>query len=729
MRLCKAIIPASLLCLLFILTNCSQKGESLIFHIQLESDLRRDEVNLLHLEWVPAEWAGEDGWVFRTCPGDRINNQDVGHHYLTFSNWDEDEIYQFLVYPEENERYQKGKASLKSQEIFLGESDLAYLFHVEAWHYDNIEGRQQGSFGERFQNLNSLSYRKELLYSNNFVVIVPEHLNKLFYIELLPAHRTWASPSGLSWYDNDEDLFGTQANIQDCLDSDINQEVFGTTRLLSLGCEIHPYAAPHECGLEGPEGCNCAGISLYPTITSTATITPTSTSTPTITPTQPTSTPSLTPSPTPTPTLPNTPTLTSTPNYRPVARATFSAPAQCPAAGDPELPDLSGLRSYDAEVLDEIKVFLSAGGSVTELRRELESVVGRDGVVLQDMTRDGVNEVILLRPFLEVLGCQEGGYQQLLRIYPGEPTRPAMKVTIIDLNGNALPEFVIEIQYWGVNDYTLEVRVFEWDGVDFVNRMAKQINHPYFNIGRLYWDPGRALMFNGDLFLRDVDHNGTIELVLSGGVEGGMVSMVSAPQLPEEHTWMWNGFEYTLVDVRFSEPTIKFHAAWLGDLYSLMGEYDRAIAYYQQATFDSELIAWNKLWNEWGIISGNYDPSATKPPQDYDQGHRVSTYARYRMLLVHYLLGNDFAIQTQTDKLEEIGALAYPGYRYVELAAVFQEAYLETGSITQGCLAAQRCADGYADEILWPLGASVYGEVWWGYDAEDICPFTDANRP
>lgn len=444
---------------------------------------------------------------------------------------------------------------------------------------------------------------------------------------------------------------------------------------------------------------------------------------PTFTPAQPTATHSVTPTRT------STPEPTPTFNFAPLSRATSGAPAQCPAEGDPELPDLASVGSIGEEELEQIRIFLSEGGSVEYLRSEL-AAFGQDGILLQrDLTGDGVPEVILTRPFLEILGCTGASYQQLLRVYPEDPTFPVIRVTIADLNGNAVPELVVETEFWGMHDYTLNVRVYEWDGEDFVNRMASEIDHPLLELGRLYWESGRALMYNGDLKLGDVDINGTIELVLRGGQIGGMEANMSAPQLSEQHIWMWSGHEFTFVDVLFSEPTIKFHAASIGDLYSLMGKFEEATAFYQQAIFDQELIAWNVLWIENALMGTGLEPGQTRPPQDYEQGQRISTYARYRLLLVNYLLGNHSAVEIQYQTIEKIKEQGYAGQIYAELAGVFRQAYLDEESITEGCLAAQQFAERNARDIFGPLGPGVYGVASWGYDPEDICPFGDEDRP
>ena len=721
MRLRKPFICFLYLFVGLLLTGCARNGESITLNIQPDGDLRSDEINLLHILYIPMMEEDEDGLVVRTCPEDIQANSLVGHHYYVPTMRNQDGVFQLVIHSARNRQYKQGKASIESPEIYIGESYVAIFFYIEAWHFEDIDSRQQGSFGERFQRLNILSGKKELLYANSTVLKFHQDGNAVYDLQLLANDRQWPKKSRLYWLDSDGDLFGWKGAVPDCIDNDKYKRI--EIVQVSLGCKIHPFAPSDGC-LHGRDlGCDCQGITQTPIATLTNRLTPpTISNTPTITPTQPTATPSVTPTRT------STPEPTPTFNFAPLSRATSAAPAQCPAEGDPEIPDLASVGSIGEEDLEQIRIFLSEGGSVEDLRGEL-AAFGQDGILVQrDLTGDGVPEVILTHPILQILGCSGGSYQLLLQVYPEDPTFPVLSVTIADLNGNTLPELVVETEFWGMHDYTLNVRVYEWDGEDFVNRMASEIDHPLLELGRLYWESGRALMYNGDLKLGDVDINGTIELVLRGGYAGGLAAKVSMPQLIEQHIWMWNGSEYTLVEIRYDEPVYKYQAASIGDLYSLIGNYDDAIATYQQAIFDSDLNVWNQQKIEAQYFGGDLDLFQNWDQQNYEQAERINMYARFRMLVVNYLIGNDSTVVTQYDSLQRIAEGGSPGKMYAELARAFVESYQGEGSITQACRAAQQFAKLNEQEILWPLGPSAYGEMWWGPDSEEICPFGDEDR-
>jgi len=721
MRFRKPIICSLLLFFVLLLTGCARNGESITLNIQLDDNLLSDEINLLYIEYVPAEWVDQVGWLFRTCPEDREKNSQAGHHFYPLSKQDKENDLQLVIFPMQGRDSQR-REWLKKSEIYLGERHDAVLFYIEAWQVDDLDRRmREKTFAESFlQTRSQYSPIMRMLYANSEVLVLQEDKDAVIDFRLLRSYWESSAAPAQYWTDHDRDLFGEFGENRDCVSADINLPSGPVP--VQLGCTFHPFAPPDGCINRENLSCDCREITPIPTTTPTVTLTPTASTTPTITPTKPTPTPSITP------TYTNTPGPTPTFNIAPISRATSAAPAQCPSDGDPELPDLASAGTIGEGELEWIRIFLSEGGSVEDVQSEL-AAMGRDGMLLQrDLTSDGVPEVILTFPVLEVLGCTGGSYQRLLQVYPDDPTFPVLRVTIADLNGNAVPELVVETEFWGMHDYTLNVSVYEWDGEEFVSRMPERMDHPAYKLGLLYWESGRALMYNGSMKLGDVDLNGTIELVLRGGQAGGLVAMVSMPQLTEQHIWMWTGREFSLVDIRYDEPIYKFQAASIGDLYNLMGKYDDGIAAYQQAIFDSDLKIWNQQKIEAQYFGGDMDLFPNWDQLNYEQAERINMYARFRMLVVNYLIGNNWATETQYDSIQRIAAGGSSGKMYAELARAFTEKYQEEGSITQACHAAQQFARSNEEEILWPLGPSAYGEMWWGYDPEDICPFIDEDR-
>jgi hypothetical protein len=225
--------------------------------------------------------------------------------------------------------------------------------------------------------------------------------------------------------------------------------------------------------------------------------------------------------------------------------------------------------------------------------------------------------------------------------------------------------------------------------------------------------------------LEDVDRNGTIEIILEGGGEGGYVGAWSAPQRSDIHTWMWNGEEFNFYNVSFSKATLKIHVVQEGDLASLMHEYEDALELYWRAINDKTLEAWNAARLDWycpGVEAGT--PVPTYPPPDQDQAKRVEAYARFRIIVTNLLLERTVEADAQYQLIQEIHPPGDPGYPYAQMTTAFYDAYQDfAGSIKIGCNAAQAYAIQNGAEILGSLGWSVYGEANMSYGAEDICPF------
>jgi hypothetical protein len=99
MRLRKPVIFFLLLFFVLLLTGCARNGEGIILNIQLDGDIPQDEINLLYIEYVPAEWVDQVGWVFRTCPEDREKNSQAGHHFYPLSKQDKENDLQVVIFP------------------------------------------------------------------------------------------------------------------------------------------------------------------------------------------------------------------------------------------------------------------------------------------------------------------------------------------------------------------------------------------------------------------------------------------------------------------------------------------------------------------------------------------------------------------------------------------------------------------------------------------------------
>ena len=449
----------------------------------------------------------------------------------------------------------------------------------------------------------------------------------------------------------------------------------------------------------------------------------------------PTKTLTLSPTDTPAPTATPMPTDTlvpaRTPTLGPPITRTPAPAAECPPSGNPPPLTFSTLIDDDV-IVDELKDYLDAGASVANLQAALtEMKVGNDTiqarVINQDVTGDGHLDIILdmvVRLYGSgdynaafIFWCDHGHYVSftignLIAQLPEFGDHDRLQV-VEDMNQDGVPEMVSSrIVNWGIHGNTERlVRIYEWNGAGFDNLILSYLDY-YGN-----QDFTAAYIGNGDAgIVRDTNSDGYRELLLTGGIYYTNNSYDPAFFFRRERTevWAWNGSAFTLAHWEYAPPKYRIQAVWDGDDASSFGNYAKALAFYQQAIFDEQLLA-RPLW----LGSDSPDP---------DDRSRLSAYARYRIMLLHVIQGHLPEAQVVYDTLQKKFQAGSVGSEYAALATTFWEAYSAHQNIGLACAKAIEQAETYADEVLDPLGYDYYSGEWpdfqpLGYAPEEICPF------
>ena len=371
--------------------------------------------------------------------------------------------------------------------------------------------------------------------------------------------------------------------------------------------------------------------------------------------------------------------------------------------------------------------FLNDGGSPGRLPQLLgeQGFTVAPSVVLQDLTNDGVPEVLVRAYESLVFACENGRFINRLppSLQVGESVPAPWSDRIADMNANGMPDLVLAHEFWGAHNYTLSVEIYEWDGATFRTLIAdERTDAPFARNG--YGERGVAAMYNGNLALVDVDANGTIELLLEGGLEGGLDAQLNGgPQRSERHIWMWNGLEFILQDVSFSPATYRYQAIQDGDDASLVGDFDGAMSSYKAAIEDADLEGWNPAWLGLDSLVGEGTPAPTFPPADPDERPRLEAYARFRMLLIELARGRLDEAENQLRILKAGFGQDSSAYPFVELSEIVWDAHLDTQGMGRACSLAIDYASAHEEQVLAPLGSTYYGFLNRDYDPQDICPF------
>jgi len=406
--------------------------------------------------------------------------------------------------------------------------------------------------------------------------------------------------------------------------------------------------------------------------------------------------------------LPTIPTFTPTFDASTIVTATPAPKVECPTI-NPQvslvLNKVQGFVPETSEIALPILDFLNKGGDVNNLIQQANQVYGRGKVVvglLQDLTNDGVLDVIIKYPGMLIFTCQNGQYQI---IYEGGGL--ASYKILDDLNKNGIPEILDNflLSYTGI-----DINIREWNGSGF-----SDIGHLGIDGGSQY----DIVDWNGD---------GLSEFIFKGGAPGFCCEAELNPWRHKTTIYGWNGRSYEEVYQFFDSPQYRFQAVMDGDREMLYGNMEIALKLYQEAIFADNLDWWSldkNIYSDEKISHRLEQPTPTLAPSpmpDITEYPRLAAYAYYRIMLLH-LVQNQEEDATSTFNIlqQEFGKDPY-GHPYAEMATAFWEAYQSTHKMYDGCAAAIQYAVEHP-EILTPLGSDYHGAQSHIYVPADGCPF------
>lgn len=446
-----------------------------------------------------------------------------------------------------------------------------------------------------------------------------------------------------------------------------------------------------------------------------------------------------------TPTLSPTQVPTNTPTFNITVNITRTSmpPEKCPTLSKAILPNLTidsnnfnySFSSMQQKVLD----YLNAGGSpsdlITEIRQtwKTREVFSRNEVI-RDLTGNDIPEILIIPSEAYILGCHNGKYEILLNLgndaaginYIGNQL-----VGVEDINRDGTPEIVIANFSCGGFGYgqCLTVYIFEWNGKEFVSLFPEQGG--YF--GNASMNGRRLNVGLPNVSLQDVDNNGTKELILTGGIPSTAYQdyFDHYPWRDQSDIYTWNGQNFVFYKTEFSSPVYRYQAVQDGDRTMLNHEYDKALAFYQDAIFSNTLLGWSPTQKERykSLFQYTWDsnfqltPTPSIPPDDPQEYPNLAAYARYRIMLLHIIQGHLKEAQVVYETLQEKFPEGSNGHEYSVIAKAFWGEYQLSKDIGKACADAISMTNEH-QEVLRFLGSDYHNSRQdLMYKPTDICPF------
>ena len=456
-----------------------------------------------------------------------------------------------------------------------------------------------------------------------------------------------------------------------------------------------------------------------PTAIATRTLLPSSTSTSSITP------------------LPTIPTFTPTFDARTVVTVTPVPKAECPKENPsltPNFPYCDNHGCGDAPYHEPILEFLNSGGTHKAIFKAWSNpppFPESGGLVSKDLTGDGVPELVFSDSFdgVFIFGCANGKYVVLKNI---EQIKYSYEIlSTKDLNGDGLPEIIIADRDTGG---ARALSIYNWLGKSFQSKLSIPWGNQLIDV--LIMDAVQEISF------QDLDHNGTTEIMIRGGLPHNIDDMASGlPWREETYILEWNGLNYVVANLKYSSPEYRYQAIQDADHQTSLGNYNDALQLYKDALLDDKLDWWSnerKIYesynalNYFDLIERGYPEASTQTPTPYptlptpspDQTEypRLAAYAYYRIMLLQFMQNQESDATTVYNTLQQKFDNDQYAHPYIEIATTFWNAYQSTHKMYDGCAAAIQYAAEHP-EILTPLGSDYHGWQSHTYVPADMCPF------
>ena len=446
----------------------------------------------------------------------------------------------------------------------------------------------------------------------------------------------------------------------------------------------------------------------------TQSVPPVQTSTPSLIPTV-TQTP-IPPTSTVTP-LPTIPTFTLTFDVSTIVTVTPAEKAECPTIDPAVKPEdflPSEIRYPTSNVTNEILEYLNKGGDGQNLIKRLDQIYSKSeyhgGYGFLDVTSNQISEFLYVelnyvgKPL--VFSCGNGKFELLATLSGNfDFLEYAMKTD--DLNADGIPEIIVTGTS-GASFPSSTIYFYEWNGKRFST------------VGQTNFLALRQTQIN------DVNGNGIKEISFSGDNPNCLSCSNFLPQRERTLTYEWNGKEFVEISNEFTYPEYRFQAVQDADAAINSRKFDVAFSLYEEVISNKNLEWWSsERFAYEQDASYRWIPGVTpvpEPPEDLTEHPRLAAYAYFRIMLLHFVQGQEAEAASTCQTLQEtFGDNPYAA-PYVEMASAFWESYQSTRRMYDGCAAAIQYAVEHP-EILIPLGSDYHGWQSHIYEPADVCPF------
>jgi tetratricopeptide (TPR) repeat protein len=275
--------------------------------------------------------------------------------------------------------------------------------------------------------------------------------------------------------------------------------------------------------------------------------------------------------------------------------------------------------------------------------------------------------------------CQGGQYTLVYQHKSGEMQGAAQFHEALDLNADGAAELVIGYPTCGAHTCFETLEILAWNGETFENRLSGDSSDlPYPEVA-----------------VSDTDGDGRYDLAVTAS---GFGSVGAGPQRSLTRLWVYSpaSLMWELAGDFPGTAQYRVHVVHDADAYARLGEYERALRFYQQVIDDPTLQEWDT--------------------HSYED---LVAYARFKIVLVSLIIGQQKLAEAHYQELVGQFPPDSPQYVFVELSVLFRDGFL-AGNAPAGCREVRTYITQYPERVL---SFFDYGYGNPAYTAEDICPW------
>ena len=397
--------------------------------------------------------------------------------------------------------------------------------------------------------------------------------------------------------------------------------------------------------------------------------------------------PTFTPSASPIPGFTLAESITPFPAYTPIPNPTAAPPTLAPPKSCPPTNQgvptgslqalLENWGPFSRDLVSAYLDYLNSGGTIDNLPSVAQPAL------VQDLTADGVPEIVIRSDYLDILGCKEGKYVVLFEVLPSAGVEPPRIWIMQDANANGVPELVVLTD--SATQAGRQFSVIEWGRGRFRSEIAPSMGDNF----RPSAASGAFASVVVTPKFSDVDGDGHLELVFHSGIPVWTIKCDFLPWREQDVIFEWDGTFYVPYQILYTAPTYRFQAVQDGDEYSLFGQYDNAIKSYEDAITNKKLDWWTEDRRNAESTRCNDElagvtPEVVSPSQDPNEYPVLAPYSRFRIMLIQAITGDEDAVRQTFDALRATYQPDTPAGASTLMALEFIDKFRSTREYSRG---------------------------------------------